>query len=484
MPIPLQPGDRITIHLDSLAAGGETVGRHEGMAVFVMWGCPGDEADVEITEVSDRFARGIVHRVITPSPDRVTAPCPHFGYCGGCQIQHIAYPAQLRHKTQIVRDAVSRIAGLASAEIADTWGMDDPWRYRNRAEYHAGADESGAFCLGFTRVHTHDVFPLRECALQHPISERIRTTLLDLVRCPTQGPPAVIAREAGGRQSPDDRGNLAVSDGPSGFPIPRPDDPAASLLALEVLISFHSSQAIAALVCDGRPDFLQALSEALVQRVPGLIGVSAARARGRLAAHRSPSESIVGKTHITERLGDAAYRISPDAFFQANPQQAARMLDLVKQWVFADRVDGVLDLYSGVGTFLLPLARRAHHAVAVEENDAALADLRASVRQWRLDNVNYYQGKVERVLPRLAQRGWKTDVIVIDPPRKGAGPAICAAAAKLGPRRIILVSCHPATLARDLKSLTEHGYLPRRIQPIDMFPQTHHVEAVALCETK
>ncbi len=160
------------------------------------------------------------------------------------------------------------------------------------------------------------------------------------------------------------------------------------------------------------------------------------------------------------------------------------MLDLVKQWVFADRVDGVLDLYSGVGTFLLPLARRAHHAVAVEENDAALADLRANVRQWRLENVNYYEGKVERVLPRLAQRGWKADVIVIDPPRKGAGPAVCAAAAKLGPRRIILISCHPATLARDLKSLAGHGYLPRRIQPIDMFPQTHHVEAVCLCEKR
>jgi 23S rRNA (uracil1939-C5)-methyltransferase len=469
----MQTGDHITIHLDSLAAGGEAVGRHEGMAVFVMWGCPGDDAEAEITEVSDRFARGVVHKVITPSPDRVAAPCPHFGYCGGCQIQHIAYPAQLRHKTQIVRDAVSRIAGLASVEIADTWGMDVPWRYRNRVEYHAGADVSGAFYLGFTRTHTHDVFPLQECALQHPISERIRIALLDLVRhrvgqerasCPTADP---------------DRGGASTH---TVRPEPAPDP--SSLLDLEVLVSFHSSQAAATLVCDGRPDFVRPLAEALMQRVPELIGVSAARARGRLALHRSPSESIAGKAHITERLGDSAYRVSPDSFFQSSPQQAARMLDLVMQWAFADRVSGVLDLYSGAGTFLLPLARRAHHAVAVEENAAALADLRANVRQWRLENVNYYEGKVERVLPRLAQRGWKTDVIVIDPPRKGAGPAVCTAAAKLGPRRIILVSCHPATLARDLKSLAGRGYVARRIQPIDMFPQTHHVEAVCLCERR
>ena len=472
MPNPLQPGDRITLHLDSLAAGGEAVGRHEGMAVFVMWGCPGDEAEVEITEVSDRFARAVVTNVIAPSPDRVPASCPHFGYCGGCHLQHISYPAELRHKTQIVRDAVSRIAGLADVQIADTWGMDDPWRYRNRVDYHAGPAgpvaqassvstsgpvaqasrrcESDAFYLGFTRIHSHDIFPLRECPLQHPISERVRIALLDLVHsC-------------------------------SGTSASKPQD-IASLLDVEVLVSFDSGEAIVTLVCDGRPAFLQPLAEALMQQVPGVIGVGAARARGRLAPHRSPSASLLGKAHLTEHLGEYAYRVSPDAFFQVNPSQAARMLGLVKEWALADRVDGLLDLYSGVGTFLLPLARRARHAVAIEENEAALADARASARQWGLSRVRFYGGKVERVLPRLAQRGWRTDVIVIDPPRRGAGPAVCTAAARLKPRRIILVSCHPATLARDLKSLAAHRYAPRRIQPIDMFPQTHHVEAVCLC---
>ena len=448
MPITsLQTGTRIRLHLDSLAAGGEAVGRHEGVAVFAMWGCPGDEAEIEITEVADRFARAVVREVITPSPDRVTAPCPHFGYCGGCQLQHIAYSAQLRHKTQIVRDAISRIGGLSDVEIAETWGMDDPWRYRNRVEYHADLDADANLHLGFARIHSHDVLALQECALQHPVSEQARVAMLDLVPRLAQG-----------------------------------GEERAALLEVESLVSFHSGEAIVTLVCDGRPPFLRALAEALKRTVPAVVGVTTARARGRLATHRSPGTSLLGKSHLSEHLGEHAYRISPDSFFQTNPRQAARMLELVKEWAAVGKRDGVVDLYSGVGTFLLPLAQRAHHAAAVEENEAALADARANLREWRLDSVNLYEGKVERVLPRLAQRGWRTDLIVMDPPRKGCGPVVCASAAKLNPRRIILISCHPATLARDLKCLADRGYRATRIQPIDMFPQTWHVEAVAVCE--
>jgi len=423
------------------------VGRHEGVAVFAMLGCPGDEAEVEITEVADRFARGVVTEVITPSPDRVAAPCPHFGSCGGCQLQHMSYQAQLRHKTQIMRDAIGRIGGLSGVEIGETWGMDDPWRYRNRVEYHADLDESASVRLGFTRLHSHDIFSLQECALQHPLSEQIRTAALELMPRIAQG-----GKERG------------------------------ALLEVESLVSFHSGEAIATLVCDGKPPFLAPLAEALMEAVPGLVGVGAARARGRLAAHRSPVASVAGKAHITERLGANSYRISPDAFFQTNPKQAARMLDLVMQWAAVGKRDGVMDLYSGVGTFLLPLAQVAHHAIAVEESEAALVEARANLRQRRLENVSLYESKVERVLPKLAQRKWRTDVIVIDPPRKGCGPVVCAAAAKLNPKRIVLISCHPATLARDLKSFAEQGYRARHIQPIDMFPQTWHVEAVAVCE--
>ncbi len=443
----LQPGQVIPLHLDSLAVGGEAVGRHEGMAVFAMFGCPGDEAEVEITEVAPRFARGVVRRVVTPSPDRVKPPCPHFGECGGCQWQHISYQAQVRHKTAMVRDAVSRIGGLSDVEIGEAWGMDDPWLYRGRAEYRAAPGADGQVALGFARHHSHQIVPLTECRLQHPLSERVRTVLLSLL-------PRVA-------QTADER---------------------AALLKLETAVSFAENRAVATLVCDGRPAFVLSAAEALMAETPELAGVCAARQRGRGAVRRSPAELVAGNPYLTEQLGQARYRVGPDSFFQVNPAQAARILALVLDWAEVRSSDVIVDAYCGVGTFLLPLSRTAKAGVGIESDDAAISDARANLRQQRLSNVTLYRGRVDHVLPRLAERDLRPDVIVLDPPRKGCGAIVCAAAARLRPRRILLISCHPATLARDLKSLAEHGYPARRLQPVDMFPQTWHTEAVAMCE--
>jgi 23S rRNA (uracil1939-C5)-methyltransferase len=439
------------------------------MAVFAMWGCPGDTAEVEITEVARSFARGVVRAVNTPSPDRVQAPCPHFGDCGGCQIQHISYPAQLRHKSAMVRDALARIGGMPEVRVAETVGVEDlggrpkpavpGWFYRNRAEYHAALGGEGEVILGFARHRSHEIVSLRECNLQHPFSERVRKAVL------THMPRLA--------QAPAER---------------------AALLGVETLVSFSSGKGIVTLVCDGRPPFVGSLAEALRADLPDLAGVLAARRRGH-AAHRSPAELVWGESHIAEEAkspggGESrppSYRVSADSFFQSNPAQAARMVGLVSEWADVQKGEAVLDLYSGVGTFLLPLARRARAAVGVEESAAAVRDAKANARAWRLRNVTLYQRRVERFLARPALLTHSPsspvpDLVVLDPPRKGCGPIVAALVAKLRPGRIILISCHPATLARDLKSLAEHGYPCRRVQPIDMFPQTWHVEAVAVCE--
>jgi 23S rRNA (uracil1939-C5)-methyltransferase len=444
---PLEIGQTVKLRLDSLAAGGESVGRHEGMAVFAMWGCPGDEAEVGITQVSRRFARGIVRLVIEPSPDRVDPPCPHFGDCGGCQLQHVSYEAQLRHKTAVVRDALQRIGGLTEVEVADTWGMEEPWRYRNRAQYSAAVNESGELTLGFARFHSHEVVALSECQLQHPLSERIRTAIERLL------PPI----DQGGRERP-------------------------LLLGVETFVSFSAGRALVTLVCEGQPAFLRPLADALTEDVPEVAGVLSARRRGRAAVHRSPAEVVMGEGHLPEEIGGHAYRVSADSFFQTNPGQAARAVELVKEWAEMGPGETVADLYCGVGTFLLPLAGRARRAFGVEAAGSAVSDGKANARAWGLRNVTFYQRNVERVLPRWVERGRTADVVVLDPPRKGAGPIVTASVAKLKPRRIILVSCDPATLARDLKHLAELGYPCHRLQPIDMFPQTWHVEAVALCD--
>jgi 23S rRNA (uracil1939-C5)-methyltransferase len=235
-------------------------------------------------------------------------------------------------------------------------------------------------------------------------------------------------------------------------------------------------------VCDGRPPFLRLLAEAVMGEVPEIAGVLASRKRGRGSRHRSPSEVIAGSAPLVEKLAGGDYRISADSFFQGNPVQTERVIGLVRDWAQVGRGDVVLDVYTGVGTFLLPLARSAKRAIGVEADASSLSDARANARRWRLGNVDLYERKAERLLSHMAEEGWRADVIVMNPPRKGCGPIVCASAAKLRPKRIILISCHPATLARDLKSLAEFGYVCRRVQPVDMFPQTWHVEAVALCE--
>jgi len=446
---PVQVGDRIQLHLDSLAVGGEAVGRYQGMAVFVTWGCPGDEAIVEVTEVSARFARAQLTEVISPSPDRVTPPCGSYRDCGGCQLEYIAYPAQLRHKTAMVREAVARIGGLPEVEIGETWGMDAPWRYRSRAEYHADVDASGRVALGFLRHHTHEVVPADRCLVQHPISERIQETVTRLAN-----------RVA---QSTEER---------------------ARLYRVETFVSFAQQQALVTLICEGRPGFVPLVAEALMAEIPEVVGVLVARARGRTVAHRSPAEVVKGKSRLVERLGEYEYHVSADSFFQVNPAQAARLVDLVVEWAGLGRQESVIDAYCGVGTFLLPLARHGGPALGIESEESALDDARLNVTTWHLRNVHLQRGKVEKVLPEMAREGGRCSVIVLDPPRRGCGPVVTTTATRLRPRRIVLISCHPATLARDLKGLAEHGYQPMKLQPVDMFPHTWHVETVAVCERR
>jgi 23S rRNA (uracil1939-C5)-methyltransferase len=390
----------------------------------------------------------MVVEVVTPSPDRVEPPCGSYGECGGCQWQHLAYPAQLRHKTAILREALARIGGLAEVEVAEAWGMENPWHYRNRAEYHAEVDATGQLVLGFLRHHTHEVIAVDRCGLQHPLSERARAATVEL-----------MGRVA---QSPAER---------------------AQLYKLDTFVSFAREQVIATLVCEGRPVFLESLARGLME-VEGMVGVLAAKSRGRGTIHRSPAETIAGKSRLTERLGEHEYHVSADSFFQVNPAQAARTVQLVQEWAGLGKGESLIDAYCGVGTFLLPLAQAGGPALGIESEDGALSDARLNAKLWRLREVHLQRGKVETVLPRLAREGGHCDVLVLDPPRKGCGPIVSVAATRLRPKRIILVSCDPATLARDLKTLAEHGYPPRRLQPIDMFPHTWHVEAVALCEAR
>jgi 23S rRNA (uracil1939-C5)-methyltransferase len=453
---PLNPGDCVTVRLDSLAAGGEAVGRHDGLAVFAEYGAPGDLARVHITHARRRFARGRIAELIEAGPDRVAAPCPYFGVCGGCQWQHIGYEAQLRAKEMILREAFARIAGVNIAETASV-AMPEPWRYRGAAEYGVARSDAGTEpssdgsggALGFLRARSAEVIPIADCLVQHPLNVEIMRALNDW-----------LARNGAG-----------------------------NLWLVRTRTSLAERRALVTLVFSGEYSATEAIAQYLIRAVPNVAGVSALAARDRRDQHRRLSHHVMGDQFIFEEVGGRQYRIGPDTFFQANQGQAARMVELTLGMADVKPEEVVVDAYCGAGIFLVPAAAGAGRAIGIESNPAAVRDARANLRRANVRNASVVHEKVERALALMASGGRskrgadraKADVIILDPPRLGCGRQVMNAAAALGPRAVLMVSCDPATLARDVELLRERGYEPRRSVMVDMFPQTWRVESVTLC---
>lgn len=443
---PLKVGEVVTLQMDGLAAGGDFVARHGPFAVFVSGSAPGEVAQVEITEVAKTFARGRLISIVTPSPQRVPPTCPHAVDCGGCDLQQVDYPAQLEEKSRLMRETLRRIGGFSEVEMPPPLGMKQPWAYRNKVEYFAGRDSQGKIFLGFIRRGTHEVVPISGCAVLHPLSEQVRVALNELVNVHTQG-----AEEKN------------------------------ALVKVVSRVSFAMERACITLVTLGRPAFVVTLANALMERLPEVSGVCQASVRSPHSAHHSPAELVAGSPYLIERVGDWTFRISPDSFFQVNTRQTAVLTNIVDEYAGVGEEEILIEGYSGVGTFLLPLGAKARMATGIEESQSALADAHANIKKHRLENTRIYQGEVESILPRFAARKWHAGAVVLDPPRQGCGKAAIAAAAKLEPRALVIVSCDPATLARDLRFAAAAGYPPRKVQLVDMFPHTWHTESVTLC---
>lgn len=403
--------ERIRLHLDDMAYGGAAVGRHEGKAVFVPGGIPGEDVLVEIVEQRPRYAFGRLLEVIAPSPDRVAPPCENYNRCGGCQWQHIAYEAQLRLKQQIVRGQLERIGKIGEPPVLPTIGMADPWAYRNNMQF--AVDDEGHLCL--MAAGSDRPVPVGNCRLLCPeLTEVFEDLELDY-----PGLERVSLRA--GRRTGEQMLVLETRDGEA--PEIEVDRPLSCVLLL-----------------------------------PDGTGVS-----------------LVGSTHIHEEVGGKRLRVSAGSFFQVNTEQAQELLRLVREYAAVQPNDTVLDAYGGVGTFAINLAGQAREAIVVEANATAAADARENASATA--NVRVIEGEVEDVLPALEGA---IDVAVLDPPRAGVAPKALDALAAKHPRRIVYVSCDPGTLARDVRKLLDRGYHLEAVQPVDMFPQTHHIETVSL----
>ena len=431
---------------------GEGVGRVEDFTVFVNGALRGEEVQARITEVHQSFARAETVKVLTPAAERVVPPCPIYERCGGCQLLHQTYQAQLELKRQRVVDALVRLGGLYNVPVRETIGMPDPWYYRNKVQYPL-AMVGREIVLGCYEQRTHQVVPTRECLIQQKINNALMTAVRDL------------AQEWG----------LSVYDEKAGRGFLR-----------HVLIknAAQTGQAMVVLVTNGR-DFPRGeeFGAALAKRVPELTSLVQNINTLKTNVILGPQTKVLwGEEAIIDEVGGLRFRVSATSFFQVNPLQTETLYDQAVACAELKGHETVLDAYCGVGSLTLFLARKARKVYGVEAVEAAIEDAGENAKLNGLTNVDFVVGEAEKVLPKLAAIGIKFDVAVLDPPRAGCEAKVLETLAKIGMERLVYVSCNPSTLARDLKVLQGLGYKTVEVQPIDMFPHTFHVECVAKVE--
>jgi 23S rRNA (uracil1939-C5)-methyltransferase len=446
-------GDLLTVDVIDLAFGGEGVARADGYVVFVPGGVPGDRLDVRLVQVRPRFARGEIERVLTPSERRTEPPCPYFGRCGGCRLQHIRYEAQLEFKQRQVAECVSRLGGLgpaAGVPLRPIIAAPDVFGYRNKMEF-TFAEADGQAIVGLHEAERYD-------------------RILDIERCLLQ-PDAMNAILGEVRAFVRERGWAVYRTG-------RED----GLLRFLVLREGRATGERMVNLVTASPDVAtaRALADRLRERCPGVasvvLNVNPKKAAVAVGVEEHP---IAGNERIRERLGGLEFAISASSFFQTNTRQAERLFGIVVEYAELTGRETVFDLYSGTGAISLLLARQAQAVYGIELVPAAIEDATRNAAANGIANCTFLAGEVRDVLPELLRRGVRAEVVVADPPRAGFHPKALRAVLALAPGRLVYVSCNPGTLARDLGVLVAGGYRLDAVQPIDMFPHTPHIEVVA-----
>jgi 23S rRNA (uracil1939-C5)-methyltransferase len=444
----------IDVELTDLAYGGDAVGRYEGRVLFVPGGIPGERVRVEIVEERRGHARADLIEILRPARERVEPAYPLLTE-SGCQWQHIAYPAQLTWKAHIVRELLRRIGKQPDALVHPTIGLPPnipPWHYRNYASFTIGPNNE----VGFKLTESHDVQDLPECPLLHPALDQV----YQLVRAKMH---SYFGESLGEMiQGFTVRGAIgAVSNNTSGLI-------ATGVKAVPTLLTVQA-----------RPGSLienpQQLAQELMTIAPGIVGVIIERVGGRYG------RVFVGQEFLTDVVLGRRFRVSADSFFQVNPVQTAVLVDRALALLEPQRTEVVLDGYSGVGLFSAFLAPRTARVIAIESQPSAVMDARASAAMNNQNNITAFEGTLERLLSQFHYRRERIDVALVDPPRAGCHPKALQALQVIAPRAICYVSCDPSTLARDIATLCSGGrYRLIAAQPIDMFPQTYHIECVAL----
>ncbi len=440
---PFQKNQELTITISGLSSEGQGVGRSDGVAFFVPFALPGETVKIHIIKVEKRYCIAKIVEILEPSPDRVEPKCEAFSKCGGCAMMHISYPEQLKSKTLIVRDALERIGGVQNVNVSDTLGMDDPWRYRNKGSFPFGFVD-GAVAFGFYAERSHRLIPLFDCPI-----EDVRVTTI--VR--------TVAEWA-------NRNHIRVYDETTGK---------GTLRACVVRVA-STGERMAAVVTKGDLPAKDSLIRML--NVDSLYHNRNDRQTNVIFGETFTLLS--GREQITEQQNGIRFFVSPQSFLQINPVQTRVLYDTVIRFLDPKPDETIADVYCGIGSISLAIAKHAGKVIGIECVPEAIEDAKKNAALNGVDNAEFLCGLAEDVLPSLVKNGMRPDAIVIDPPRKGCEEPVLSAIAESGVRRLVYVSCNPATLARDVKILSTYGFNVRFAQPVDMFPHTQHVEVVTL----
>ena len=418
-----------------------------GMAVFVHGALRGETCDVKILKVLKNAAFAKAEAVIFASPERTEPKCPIFSRCGGCGLQHMSYGEELRFKKSRVEDALKRIGGL-DVEISEIIGADDDERYRNKAQYRAGY-EGGRAATGFYRQRTHDLIRAESCLIQNEDADRAAS---------------------------------AVREWMDEFKVPAYDEKTEKGLVRHVYVRTAGGQTLVCVVAaggslPGTQDLVLKIREACPDTAGVLLNIN--RRSGNVVLG-DKNVVLWGRDYIEDTLCGLKFKISPQSFFQINRKQAERLYEKAAEYAGLGGSETVLDLYCGTGTITLIMARRAKRAIGAEIVAEAIEDAKENARRNGIENAEFICADASEAAAKLKEEGLPPDVFVVDPPRKGLSEDVIGSMLEMAPKRIVYVSCDPATLARDLGLICKKTYKVEKVTAVDMFPRTAHVETVVL----
>ena len=449
MAAPVHKGEELELRVDSLAYGGNGVTRHDGFVVFVRGGLPGDDVRARVTKVKRGFAEGVVTEIVEASTLRVDAPCRHFGVCGGCRFQDLAYDVQVAEKERQVRDALVRIGRFEDPPLEPIVPAESQFRYRNKLEYSFTTTADGVD-LGFHRAGRWDeVVGIEECLLTTDVGNAIRLAV------------RAWAREEG----------LEAYDQSTGT---------GYLRHLVVREGRNTGQALVVLVTAPGERFESGYFVDVLRRFPEVRSIHWAINDTPAEQTNLPTKLLWGADAIEEEILGLRFRVRPSAFLQTNTEMAARLYGLAREYAALGGAENVYDLYCGTGTIGLSLASGARSVWGLEISEEAVACAIENAELNGIANASFFAGNVGQTIEELREKAGEPDLVVVDPPRAGlAGKALRRTGALAAPR-IVYVSCNPTTLASDLQVLRdEYGYELERCRPVDMFPHTPHVESVS-----